>query len=131
MFPYIETFPYIYFMNQLKKPIRVRLLPDAEEYYAGLDEKTKEKFARSFEKTEAGIKGKWFKHLSGSNDIWEFRINNQNHFHRMLAFWDNTENSNTIILGTHGFNKKTNKTPNHEIQKAEKIKAIYFNSKNR
>jgi phage-related protein len=111
-------------MNQLNKPIRVRLLHDAEEYFAGLDKKTKEKFLRSFEKTEMGTKGKWFEPLSGSNGIWEFRIRDQYHFYRMLAFWDKTESSNTLILGTHGFNKKTNKTPKQEIQKAEKLKSI-------
>lgn len=116
-------------MNQLNKPIRVRLLLDAEVYFAGLDRKTREKFLRSFEKTEKGTKGKWFEPIKGSNGIWEFRARDQHHFYRMLAFWDSTEVSNTVILGTHGFNKKTNKTPKHEIQKAEIMKSIYFNSK--
>jgi hypothetical protein len=60
-------------MNQLNKPIRVRLLHDAEEYFAGLDQKIKQKFLKSFEKTEKGMKGKWLDPLSESNGIWEFR----------------------------------------------------------
>jgi len=116
-------------MNQLNKPIRVRLLPDAEEYFAGLDKKTREKFVKSFEKTEKGMKGKWLENLGGSNGIWEFKVRDQYHFYRMLAFWDSSEESTTLILGTHGFNKKTNKTPKQEIQKAERIKSNYFNSK--
>ena len=34
-----------------------------------------------------------------------------------------------MIIATHGFDKKSNKTPQKEIKKAEQIKKNYFNSK--
>ncbi|KDS12524.1 hypothetical protein M082_3742 [Bacteroides fragilis str. 3725 D9 ii] len=35
----------------------------------------------------------------------------------------------TLVIATHGFIKKTQKTPSKEITKAEEIRKIYFNSK--
>ena len=36
---------------------------------------------------------------------------------------------NTLVIATHGFIKKTQKTPPKDIAKAEEIKKDYFNSK--
>ncbi|KAB4395500.1 type II toxin-antitoxin system RelE/ParE family toxin, partial [Bacteroides nordii] len=36
---------------------------------------------------------------------------------------------NTLVIATHGFIKKTQKTPPKEIAKAEEIRKDYFNSK--
>ena len=35
----------------------------------------------------------------------------------------------TLVIATHGFVKKTQKTPSKEINKAEAIRKLYFNSK--
>ncbi len=45
----------------------------------------------------------------------------------MLAFWD-TENE-TLVIVTHGFIKKKQKTPKKEIAKAEQIRKLYFQNK--
>ena len=43
---------------------------------------------------------------------------------------DDTDNgTNTLVIATHGFIKKTQKTPPKEIAKAEDIRKAYFNSK--
>lgn len=47
----------------------------------------------------------------------------------MLAFWDKNDKVNTLVIATHGFIKKTQKTPLKEISKAEEIRKEYFNSK--
>ncbi|MCO5287638.1 MAG: type II toxin-antitoxin system RelE/ParE family toxin [Chitinophagaceae bacterium] len=72
---------------------------------------------------------KLFKKLQG--EIWEFRskyLGNQN---RLLAFWDKTEKTETIVLATHGFVKKDQKVPQKEIDKAERIRQQYFGKKKR
>ncbi|MEZ4917053.1 MAG: type II toxin-antitoxin system RelE/ParE family toxin [Chitinophagales bacterium] len=38
---------------------------------------------------------------------------------------------NTLIFATHGIIKKTNKTPQKEIEKAEQIRLNYFELKNK
>lgn len=46
-----------------------------------------------------------------------------------LAFWDKTQPIDTLIIATHGFVKKTQKTPQKEINKALSIRDLYFRSK--
>jgi phage-related protein len=48
--------------------------------------------------------------------------------YRLFAFWD-TE-TETLVVATHGIIKKTQKTPQKEIQRAEEIRKEYFNEKN-
>ena len=48
---------------------------------------------------------------------------------RLLAFWDKTEKEETLVVATHGFIKKTQKTPKSDIEKAEKIRKQYFKEK--
>ena len=47
----------------------------------------------------------------------------------MLAFWDKTDNSNTLVISTHGFIKKRSKVPDNEIQKAIGQRAKYLEEK--
>ena len=68
-----------------------------------------------------------FKKLDGN--IWEFRTKFMTKQIRLLAFWDKTEKEETLVVATHGFVKKTQKTPKSEIEKAEKIRKQYFKEK--
>jgi phage-related protein len=117
-------------MPNLNKPIRVRLLQEAEEYILKQNEKIQQKFLLAFDKTQAGYKGTWFEKLKGSDGIYEFRQSDHQKFYRVFAFWD-SEDHETLVIGTHGFDKKSNKTPLKEIRKAEQIKKRYFESKNK
>ena len=47
--------------------------------------------------------------------------------YRLFSFWD-TE-TGTLIVATHGIVKKTQKTPQKEIAKAEEIRQQYFELK--
>lgn len=47
----------------------------------------------------------------------------------MLAFWDKENNEMTLVCGTHGFVKKTDKVSPQEIEKAEQIRVEYFEQK--
>jgi phage-related protein len=111
------------------KPIKIILMPEAEEYLSKIDQKIQFKILNSIHKTEIGYKGEWFTKLKETDGIYEFRERDSKFFYRLLAFWDTTESEETLILASHGFNKKTNKTPKSEIEKAETIKALYFNNK--
>ncbi len=48
---------------------------------------------------------------------------------RLLAFWDKTDKTETLVLATHGIIKKTDKVPKADIEKAKKIMAEYFAQK--
>ena len=38
-----------------------------------------------------------------------------------MAFWDKSDNTETLVVATHGMIKKTDKTPKAEIEKAKAI----------
>ena len=54
---------------------------------------------------------------------------NKTHY-RLFAFWDKTDKIDTVVISTHGLIKKTDKTPQGDINKAEGLRKIYFEQKN-
>jgi len=116
-------------MNHLNKEISVELLKEAEDYFLNLNDKIQAKFLKSFDKTESGIKGPWFEKLTSKESIFEFRERDQDKFYRIFAFWNNDSETKTLILCTHGLDKKNNKTPKSDIDRAIKIKEEYLKDK--
>lgn len=101
---------------------------DADDFLNTLSYKVKEKIIYNIVKSQFIIDPALFKKLEGS-DIWEFRTLYNKVQYRMLAFWDKANDVDTLVIATHGFIKKTQKTPPKEIAKAEEIRKAYFNSK--
>jgi phage-related protein len=66
---------------------------------------------------------KYFKKLT-PYDIWEVRADFSGNTYRILSF---IHNDSRLIL-THGFVKKTQKTPKNEIEKALSYKSEYLNN---
>lgn len=107
----------------------VLFLTEAREFLLELDEKTRNKIIFNIDKAKIKNDNELFKKLKG--EIWEFRtLFNTKHI-RIFAFWDKTDKVETLVLATHGIVKKTGKTPEKEIEKAEKIRVLYFQLKNR
>lgn len=116
-------------MRKQKKPIQIKFLKEAEQYFFAQNEKVQERFLMLFDKTALGLKGDWFKKLKNSKGIFEFRHSDSHKFYRILAFWS-SEEKHTLIIATHGFDKKRNKTPQREILRAEKLKEKYLDHLN-
>ncbi len=68
---------------------------------------------------------KYFKHLEGSDGIFEVRVEVGSDIYRVFSFFDKGQ----LIILVNGFQKKTQKTPRKEIELAEKLKKQYFNEK--
>ena len=68
---------------------------------------------------------KYFDHMTGTDGLYEVRVEYGSNIFRVFAFFDK---GNLIVLGN-GFQKKTQKTPKSEIEKALKIKEEYENEK--
>lgn len=106
--------------------IKVRLRQEAREFLKDLPEKIRTKIIYNITRIENGtIDKELFKKLN--SNIWEIRTLYYSRCFRLLAFWD-TE-TETLVIVTHGFEKKTNKTPKREIEKAEELRKRYFNNK--
>ncbi|RZJ98691.1 MAG: type II toxin-antitoxin system RelE/ParE family toxin [Flavobacterium sp.] len=71
------------------------------------------------------IPKKFFEHMTGTNGLFEIRIELGGNIFRVFCCFDE---GNLIVL-FNGFQKKTQKTPKGEIEKAEKIKIEYFKNK--
>ncbi|WP_460317664.1 hypothetical protein [Algoriphagus taiwanensis] len=46
-----------------------------------------------------------------------------------IAFWDKTDNKETLVIATHGFIKKVDKVPAKEIDRAVRLRDKYLNNK--
>lgn len=109
--------------------IKVILSDEAHEFVASQPLKVREKIVFNYQKVAAGVKdNNLFKKLEGT-EIWEFRTLFNGICYRLFAFWDT--DSETLIVATHGIVKKTQKTPVKEIAKAEEIRRLYFELKNK
>lgn len=111
---------------ELNPRFKVIFLPDVREYLATLADKAKSKIINNVRKATLVIDPELFKKL-GDTDIWEFRTRFNGMTYRLLAFWD--DNQKSIVIATHGFTKKTQKTPPSEIKRAEKIMNEYYKNK--
>jgi len=68
---------------------------------------------------------KYFKHLEGTKGLYEIRVETGGNIYRIFSFFDK---GNLVVLGN-AFQKKSQKTPKQEIDKALKIMEEYFNAK--
>ncbi len=90
--------------------------------------KSRDKIIFNIDRARIKNDSELFKKLK--TEIWEFRtLYNKIHY-RIFAFWDKEDNQNTLIVATHGIIKKTSKTPEKEIDKAEQIRLKYLELKN-
>lgn len=76
-------------------------------------------------RTTQQVPEKYFRHMEGTKGLFEIRVEVGNNIFRIFSFFDK---GNLVVLGN-GFQKKTQKTPKLEIEKALKIKEEYFNEK--
>lgn len=106
----------------------VLFLTEAREFLLEIDEKSRDKIIFNIDKSKIKNDNELFKKLKG--EIWEFRTLYNKTYFRIFAFWDKTEKIETLVLATHGIIKKTGKTPEKEIEKAESIRQRYFKLKN-
>ncbi|TDG34810.1 type II toxin-antitoxin system RelE/ParE family toxin [Pedobacter changchengzhani] len=66
---------------------------------------------------------KFFKHMQGTKGLYEIRVEVGSNIYRIFSFFDK---GNLVVLGN-GFQKKSQKTPKQEIEKALKIMEEYQN----
>lgn len=111
----------------MDKLFDILFLDEVFEFLRGLDQKHSEKILYNIRKSQKTQDSQLFKKLT--DDIWEFRTLYQGLQYRLLAFWDKTNDVETLVVSTHGFVKKRSKVPENEILKAKKIRTIYFEEK--
>ncbi|MCM1449845.1 MAG: type II toxin-antitoxin system RelE/ParE family toxin [Clostridiales bacterium] len=96
---------------ELKAKFDVTYMEEAIVFLESLPDKVKVKIAYNISKSRYFMDKELFKKLN--DDIWEFRTIYQGLKYRLLAFWD--KDTGNLVIATHGFVKKTQKTPESEF----------------
>jgi phage-related protein len=108
----------------MKPKFEIILLEDVWDFLDNVDEKARDKIFYNFDKSRYVIDSSILKKID--DDIWEFRTLSNKIYYRVFAFWDKTNKQETLVISTHGIEKKTGKVPKSEIQKAENLRTNYF-----
>lgn len=97
------------------------------EFYASQNDKVKSKIQYVFEliKQVDQVPEKFLKHLTGTDGLYEIRIEYQSNIFRIFCCFDEGK----LVILFNGFQKKDQKTPKKELEKAIKLKKEYFDSK--
>ncbi len=71
------------------------------------------------------IPEQFLKHLKGTDGLYEARIKLGSNIFRIICFFD----KGNIVVLLNSFQKKSQKTPRHEIELAERLKREYYENK--
>ncbi len=95
------------------------------DFLETLPDKVRDKFFWTFELIEdiESIPKIYFKHLE--DGIYEIRVKLGSNIYRIFAFFDKDK----LVLTINGFQKKTQKTPKQEINKAKSLRKQYEKEK--
>ena len=98
-----------------------------QEFFIKQRDKVKDKIIWTFDLIEElqKIPVTYLKHIENTDGLYEIRIQLGRNIFRIFCFFDQGQ----LVVLAHGFQKKTQKTPKKEIDKALKIKEEYENEK--
>lgn len=97
------------------------------EFYQKQNPKVKGKIQYVFEiiKQVDRVPEKFLKHLSGTDGLYEIRIEFQSNICRVFCCFDDGK----LVVLFNGFHKKTQKTPKTKLEKAKRLMKEYLNNK--
>lgn len=117
----------MYFSNSMKNQ-KVRRVVFYKNYFSNFlikqRRKVKEKILWTLRLIEnlQHIPVEYFKHIEGTNGLYEVRVKQRTDIFRIFCFFDETN----ILVIINGFQKKSQRIPKNEIEKAIKIKREYY-----
>ncbi|MGE4569044.1 MAG: type II toxin-antitoxin system RelE/ParE family toxin [Bacteroidales bacterium] len=97
------------------------------EFYKTLDNKVKEKVKHVLElvKQVERVPVKFLAPMTGYDGLFEIRVEYQSNIYRIFTCFDQEQ----LVVLFNGFQKKTQKTPKVEIERAMRLKTAYFQTK--
>ena len=100
-----------------------------EDFLLEQPKKVQDKIFKIIEAIETleRVPSNYLKHLTGTEGLYEARIQLASNIWRVLCFFDGEK----LVVLMNGFQKKTQKTPKNQIKKALKIMAEYYEQKNK
>jgi phage-related protein len=97
------------------------------EFYQKQRQKVKDKILWTFRiiETQKQIPTDYLKHIEGTDGLYEIRVQQSSDIFRIFCFFDEGK----LVVLANSFQKKTQKIPKSEIEKALKIKEEYEQEK--
>ena len=98
-----------------------------EEFFVKQRDKVKNKIIWTFDLIEElqRVPEAYLKHIENTDGLFEIRVQSGSDIFSIFCFFDQGQ----LVILTNGFQKKTQKTPKQEIEKALRIKEEYENGK--
>ena len=98
-----------------------------EKFLTDQPKKVQDKIFKIIEAIETleRVPSNYLKFLNGTNGLYEARIQLGSNIWRVFCFFDNDR----LVILLNGFQKKTQKTPKNEIEKALRLMTEYFTLK--
>lgn len=98
-----------------------------EEFFAAQTQKVRDKIIKILDVVEnvERIPASYLKYIEGTNGLFEVRVQLAGNIFRIFCFFD----GNKLVVLLTGFQKKTQKTPRNEIQRAVVLMENYYNEK--
>ena len=98
-----------------------------QNFFVNQREKVKDKIIWTFELIEELqiVPETYLKHIENTAGLYEIRVHQGSDIFRIFCFFDQGK----LVVIINGFQKKSQKTPKQEIEKAIKIKEEYENEK--
>ena len=98
-----------------------------QEFFVKQRDKVKDKIIWTLELIEElpRVPETYLKYLENTNGLYEIRVQQGSDVFRIFCFFDQGQ----LVVLANGFQKKTQKTPKQEIEKALKIKEEYESEK--
>ena len=112
-------------MNKIREVIAYKHY--FEDFLKGQKTKVQDKIFKIIEAIETleRVPSNYLKHLTGTDGLYEARIQLGSNIWRVFCFFD----GNQLVILLNGFQKKTQKTPKKEIEKAERLMSEYYQDK--
>jgi phage-related protein len=98
-----------------------------QDFFDKQNKKIKAKIVWTFDLVEdlQRVPEIYLKHIENTDGLYEIRVQSGSDIFRIFCFFDQGQ----LVVLANGFQKKTQKTPKKEIEKALKIKSEYENEK--
>ena len=100
-----------------------------EDFLFGQPKKVQDKIFKIIEAIETleRVPSNYLKAMEGTNGLYEARIQLASNIWRVFCFFDNGK----LVILLNGFQKKTQKTPKNELEKALRLMQEYYQEKNK
>lgn len=100
-----------------------------EDFLLGQPRKVQDKIFKIIEAIETleRVPSNYLKAMEGTNGLYEARIQLASNIWRVFCFFDNGK----LVILLNGFQKKTQKTPKNELEKALRLMKEYYQEKNK